>query len=363
MRVRRKVVVDLLSYTGRKGGTDVYIKNLYEKIGKQSHEFEFFGFASRDAKYLDTSWFPGSINYSRLGGNSKISWAFAEIFSVNKFARKIRPDFIHCPANFGPLRSNLKMVLTLHDALYWSKPHLAPNKLLLLGVRFMQKFTTRSSTAIITDSLSSSADINEYMGIPFSKIFPVYLGAEFKLDASEFPLVNRPYFLSGGNRFRHKNWSNLLKAWTLIDPKERPNLIITGGGAKDPLVRLVEEYSLTDSVELLNWVPEGDLENLYMNADAVIIPSLHEGFSLSVMQAMMSKKPLIASDIPVHKELAAGIAHFFNPNIPESIASAVVEFTKDSSQLEARRELGFKKSLKFSWEKCAVETLTVFNQI
>ena len=363
MKVRRRVVVDLLSYTGSKGGTDVYIKNLYEKIGKQSHEFEFFGFASRDARHLDTSWFPGTVSYSRLGGNNKLAWACAEIVSVNKFARKIRPEFIHCPANFGPLRSNRKMVLTLHDALYWSKPHLAPSKLLLQGVRFMQKFTSRSSTAIITDSLSSSADINEHMGIPISKIFPVYLGAEFKLVTSELPVVSRPYFLTGGNRFRHKNWGNLLKAWTLIDPKERPNLIITGGGPKDPLVRLVREYSLADSVELLNWISESELENLYMNAAAVIIPSLHEGFSLSVMQAMMSKKPLIASDIPVHRELATGIAQFFDPNIPESIANAVIEFTRNSTELEARRELGFERSLKFSWEKCALETLSVFGQI
>lgn len=363
MKVQRRVLVDLLSYTGSKGGTDVYIKNLYEKIGKQAHDFEFFGIASRDAMLIDTSWFPGPVSYSRLGGNNKITWACAEIFSVNKFARKIRPDFIHCPANFGPLRSNYKLVLTLHDALYWSKPHLAPSKFLLHGVRFMQKFTSQTSTIIITDSMSSSEDINKHMGIPISKISPVYLGAEFKLLSDELPSVTKPYFLTGGNRFRHKNWENLLKAWALIEPNERPKLVITGGGRKDPLARLVRDYSLTDSVVLLNWIPESELEKLYMNSLAVIIPSLHEGFSLSVLQAMVSKKPLIASDIPVHNELATGIAYFFDPNNPESISNVVSKFANNGSELEARLELGFEKSREFSWEKCARETLSIFGRI
>jgi alpha-1,3-rhamnosyl/mannosyltransferase len=361
--IQRRVLVDLLSYTGSKGGTDVYIRNLYENINKLSHNFEFIGFASKDAKILDMSWFPGPIVYSRLGGNNKVAWALGEIYSLARFSKKIKPEIIHCPANFGPLKSKFKVVLTLHDALYWSKPHLAPNKVLLYGVRFMQRFTTRFAASIITDSRSSLEDIEMHLGIPSSKIRPIYLGANSKAKIMSPVNKNNLYFLAGGNRFRHKNWENLLKAWSLIELAIRPNLIVTGGGAKDPLVKLVEKFSLGNNVKLLQWVSESELENLYLNAEAVIIPSLHEGFSLPVLQAMSAKKPLILSKIPVHLELAEEIAHFFDPNSPNSIADTVLQFKNDKVVLEEKIMLGFKKAKHFSWEKCASETLHVFGEV
>jgi alpha-1,3-rhamnosyl/mannosyltransferase len=363
VHTQQKVLVDLLSYTGSKGGTDVYIRNLYTNLGQITHNFNFVGLSSREARGLDMSWFPGPIKYSRLSGKNKISWAIGEIVSVNRFANKIKPNFIHCPANFGPLTSKFPMILTLHDALYWSKPHLAPNRFLLFGVRFMQKFTSRASKEIITDSVSSVQEIVEHMGISRSKVTPVYLGSDFNSNHVKSAVSVSNYFLAGGNRFRHKNWENLLRAWSLINPEQRPKLIVTGGGKRDPLVKLVESHSLTSHVQLLAWVSESELENLYLNASAVVIPSLFEGFSLSVMQAMAVRKPLLASDIPVHRELAENVALFFDPNSPESIAQAILGYNKDSKILNTRLNLGFEKSKDFSWALCATETLAVFSRI
>jgi glycosyltransferase involved in cell wall biosynthesis len=363
MKARRRILVDLLSYTGSKGGTDVYTRKLYESVGKLSHEFEFLGLASIDAKPLDMNWFPGPVKYSQLSGNNKIAWAIGELYSVNKFAKQIKPDLIHCPANFAPLTSDFKVVLTLHDALYWSKPHLAPNQFLLHGVRFMQKFASRAAIAIITDSMSSADDIEKYLEVPRTKISPIYLGTELKGMDKGPNRIDNPYFLAGGNRFRHKNWENLLKAWSLINPENRPRLIITGGRSKDPLVKIVKEYSLSEYVALLDWVSDDELDNLFLNASAVIIPSFFEGFSLAVMQAMAAKKPLLASDIPVHLELAEHIAFFFDPDSPPSIAKAVVDFSQKSEDLEDRLVKGVGKAMDLSWEKCASNTLNVFNRV
>ena len=363
MHTQKKVLVDLLSYTGSKGGTDVYIRNLYAKLGQVTDKFEFVGLASREAIKLDMSWFPGTINYSRLSGRNKVSWAIGEIVAVNWFANRLKPNFIHCPANFGPLTSKFPIVLTLHDALYWAKPHLAPNKFLLFGVRFMQRYTSRICKAVITDSVSSLQEIVLHMGISPSKITPVYLASDFNSNHVRSTAFCSNYFLAGGNRFRHKNWDNLLRAWSLINPEHRPKLIVTGGGKRDPLTKLVQNHSLTNNVQLLAWVSESELERLYLNASGVVIPSLFEGFSLPVMQAMAARKPLLASDIPVHRELAENVAFFFDPNSPESIAEAILGYNKDSEALDTRLKLGFEKSKDFSWALCATETLAVFDRV
>ena len=343
MHTQKRVLVDLLSYTGTKGGTDVYIRNLYTNLGQVTHNFEFVGLASREAIRLDMSWFPGTIKYSRLSGRNKLSWAISEMVSVSRFANRLKPVFIHCPANFGPLTSKYPIILTLHDALYWSKPHLAPNRFLLFGVRFMQKFTSRISKEIITDSVSSLQEITFHMGISPSKVTPVYLASDFSSNHVTSAVFLSKYFLAGGNRFRHKNWDNLLKAWSLINPEQRPKLIVTGGGKHDPLAKLVQNYSLTNHVQLLAWVSESELESLYLNASGVVIPSLFEGFSLAVMQAMAARKPLLASDMPVHRELAENVAYFFDPNSPESIAEAILDYNEDGEALDIRLELGFEK--------------------
>jgi alpha-1,3-rhamnosyl/mannosyltransferase len=361
--VKRKVLVDLLSYTGNKGGTDVYIKKLYESIGKLKHNYSFFALVPKEAKALDMTWFPGEIKYSAVSGNKKVSWSIGEIFFVNQFAKEIEPDFIHCPANFGPLKSKYKIVLTLHDALYWSKPYLAPNRILLFGVRLMQKFVSRISVELITDSIASSKEIEKYLNIPRDKISPIYLGTDFDGVVNSASEVAQSYFLAGGNRFRHKNWENLLVAWSIISPQQRPSLVITGGGPKDPLEALVEKYSLASHVKLLSWVSEEELGKLYAEATAIVIPSLSEGFSLGVMQALSARKPLLASNIPVHIELAEGIAYFFDPSSPSSIASAVNEFSQEHVGLETRLSLGVERSLSFSWKNCALETLAVFDRV
>jgi alpha-1,3-rhamnosyl/mannosyltransferase len=363
MNKNRKILVDLLSYTGNKGGTDVYIRKLYEEIGRLPHNFLFFAIAPKEAKAIDMSWFPGSITYTNLSGDNKITWPIGEIFLVNRVADKIKPDLIHCPANFGPLRSKFKVVLTLHDAIYWAKPKLVPNRVLLLGVRFMQKFTSRLSKIIITDSISSAKDIEKHLKIPQHRIVPIYLGVEFLKVRGHTSKCDKPYFLAGGNRFRHKNWENLLKAFDMIEPQQRPFLTITGGGPEDPLLELVEKYSLSNYVNLLNWVSSDELEKLYLNATAVVIPSYFEGFSLGALQALAARKPLIASSIPVHLELADQIGFFFDPSSPSSIAKALIEFNQEEVNLEARLEKGEMKSKLFTWEKCAIETLAVFNRI
>jgi glycosyltransferase involved in cell wall biosynthesis len=211
--------------------------------------------------------------------------------------------------------------------------------------------------------MSSSKDIEKHLRIPRDRIVPIYLGVEFPKASSHAANNDRPYFLAGGNRFRHKNWENLLKACAMVEPQQRPFLTITGGGPKDPLLELVEKYSLSNYVNLLNWVSNEELEKLYLNATAVVIPSYFEGFSLGVLQAFAARKPLIASSIPVHLELADQIGFFFDPSSPSSIAKALIEFNHEAVNLEARLELGEMKSRHFTWEKCAVETLAVFNRI
>jgi len=357
------IAVDLVGYTGAKGGTDVYTRELYRSIARQGLNWNFYGLASREAKELDMTWFPGEVTFTELSGDNKFTWAVAETIVFNQYVKKIRPKLIHCPANFGPLKTSAKYLLTLHDALYWSHSELTPNSLTAPVVRFLQKKTTQSATKIITDSNASASDLIKYLNVPKDKIEVVYLGARSENIKFESDIGFENFFLAGGNRFRHKNWENLILAISLIEPRFRPKLVITGGMTPDPLESIVKKLNLSNNVFLLGQVTEQFFFKLKSKSKAIIIPSFVEGFSLPVVEAMKSGKPLILSEIPVHLELAKDVGYFFNPNSPESIASALLTFHPSSNDSLQKIRKGLVVSKNFSWEKCAQQTLCVMESL
>jgi glycosyltransferase involved in cell wall biosynthesis len=358
----KTVLVDLLAYTEQKGGTDFYIKNLYRNISNLEHNLNFVGFACKESKTLDMTWFPGEIFYTKLSGENKLQWSAGELFGLPRFARKIKPELIHCPANFGPRKTSAPALLTVHDSLYWSSPQWAPNRLLVPGVRFMQKSAIRNSSAIITSSHASAKEISSLHKVNLSDISVIYLAAIENKFNSVPSSDNSPYILAGGNRFRHKNWEGLLLALMLIDPKIRPKTIITGGRSPDPLIPIIRDFQLERDVSLLNWVSDYEMNQLYSNASAVIIPSYTESY-LPLFQAIRFEKSLLISAIPPHIEIAGENAYYFNPASPKSIADAIQLYLDESIHQSKRVRVNLAQSDEYSWQKTALQTLKIMEAI
>ena len=358
----KTVLVDLLAYTEKKGGTDVYIKKLYKSISELDFKCDFLGFANHESKKLDMSWFPGEMVYSKIKSENKFSWSFGEIISLPLFARRLKPVLIHCPANFGPFFTSFPTLLTVHDSLYWSNSDLAPNGLLVPAVRFLQKFAIHNAKKIITSTKYSANEISKIHGVNLADISVVYLAAieNSCIDPVEISYSN--YLLAGGNRFKHKNWEGLLKGLKLIDPSIRPKTIITGGRSPDPLVELVNTMGLEKDVVLLDWVPEVEMNSLYFNALAVIVPSHTESY-LPMLQALNFGKPLLISEIPQHKEIAVDKAFYFDSNSPTSIAEAILSYLKVSKATlrDSRKDLSVMDN--YSWKNTAIQTLSVMESI
>lgn len=356
------VLVDLLAYTEQKGGTDVYIKNLYKNISKLDFKYSFLGYANHESKKLDMSWFPGEIFYSRIKSENKLSWSLGEIVWLPLFAKSVKPVLIHCPANFGPFCTAFPTLLTVHDSVYWSNSALAPNRLLVPGVRFLQKYAVRNAIKIITSTQHSAQEISKIHAVNLADIYVIYLAAIENSSSDLVDISYSNYLLAGGNRFKHKNWEGLLKALKLIDPSIRPKTIITGGRSPDPLLELVNSMGLQKDVVLLDWVPEAEMNSLYFNALAVIVPSHTESY-LPMLQALNFGKPLLISEIPPHKEIAGEKVFYFDSHSPTSIAEAILLYLKASKTIlwESRKKLSVKDN--YSWKNTAIQTLSAMKSI
>jgi glycosyltransferase involved in cell wall biosynthesis len=84
---------------------------------------------------------------------------------------------------------------------------------------------------------------------------------------------------------------------------------------------------------MLEEVPAAELRLLYHHAQATVCPSFGEGFDFSGVEAMRCGGAVVASDIPVHRDIYQGAAEFFNPYSPGALAQALVQVIDPGAML------------------------------
>jgi glycosyltransferase involved in cell wall biosynthesis len=354
------VLVDMLSYTGTKGGMETYTRELYRALGQLDTGLDFVALASREGAALDLSWFPGEVIASRISGENRFVWAFGELVASSWVARRRHADLVHSPATLGPMWTSMPTVITIHDMLYWSHPELMTTPLYTRPVMWMEKRGAANAAHVMTDSQVSADEIVKYLGFPRDRLHVVLLAAE---HPAEHPTTDRQtenLVVASGQRRPHKNWDRLIRALALVDEEVRPRLVITGARGEDPLAPVVAEAGLADWVDLRGWVEDAELADLRSRARALAFPTLAEGFGLPILEAMAEGLPVIASDLPVLREVGGEAALWFDPLDLDSIADALRTVATRPDVLTAMSAAGIEQATQFSWERVARETLEVF---
>ena len=179
--------------------------------------------------------------------------------------------------------------------------------------------------------------------------------------------LNFKFFLYVGRLEKKKNLHTLIEAFASYKEKTagEEKLVLIGkiGYGCDEIKYLVSELDLESEVVALGWVDEKDLASIFNQAEIFIFPSLHEGFGIPVIQAMACNTPVIASDIPVLKEVAQEAALFFSCHDSGDLAEKIEKIQNDLILKEELRKKGLAHSQNFSWVKCAQETLNVIKSL
>lgn len=358
-----RVLVDLLSYTGTKGGMETYVRDLYRAIGANPRDFEFVAFVSREGAKLDTSWFPGRVVESGISGENRFAWAWGELTSVGRAAARIGADLVHAPASLGPRRTRMPTVLTIHDMLYWSHPEYMSTPLYTGPVKWMEKVASRNATRVITISPASADEIQKYLPVASEHldIIPLAGSAPLRLQRHA-PEDGRPLILAMGNRRPHKNWEALVHAVMRVPLASRPRVVITGGRGEDPLAGLVSQLGAGRDVDLRGWVDEAEVRELYETASALVIPSRAEGFSLPTLEAMGAGIPVLLSDIRVHRYVGGDAARYFSPDDHETLARLMFEVSHDHDLMTEMSAAGLTRAAAFTWDTSAALTLDSFER-
>ncbi len=358
------VLVNLLQSTGTKGGIEIYARELYRQLGVERSDYNFVGFASRELAAGDTSWFPGAIVDSHISGENRFSWARGELLKVSQAATATRADLIHGPAMFAPLRSEIPVVVTVHDLLYFSHPELMRNRLLTGPVKWMEKRAARTASRMITISEYSARAIRTYLDFPEDLIDVIPLAGRVrssKVTTRRTVPREADLFLSVGQRSPYKDFETVVRAWALIPAGVRPRLVITGSHGADPLAPLVAGLGLEKWVHLESWIPASELESLFDRATVLIDSTLASGFSMPTLESMNVGLPVLLADTDVFREVGGDAAEYFTAGDPFSLADAVQLLGADAERRAALSARGLTRAEGFSWSRVAQQTLQSFD--
>jgi glycosyltransferase involved in cell wall biosynthesis len=367
-----RVGLDLLYLVpGETGGRETYARELVPAMLQRSPGLELVAFVNRDAgAELMRALGDGVRGVTvPVSARSRGQWAFGELALVSAAARRARVDVLHSMANFAPGWGRTPRVVTVHDLQYRAVPdQLSLPVRKLTGV--LMSLAARGAQRIIAVSEAGAQEIVDGLGVDRTRIDVVPNGVR-PPDPSpptaevreRHRLGGRPVALTVATNLPHKNLGVLIDALALTKHAERPLLVLAGHATDD--VTLHERAlaaGVGDHVRLLGSCSVKELDALYAIARCLVLPSLHEGFGLPVLEAMARSLPVACSDIAALREVAGPAALYFDPRRPEQIAAEVSRVLTDPDLAGRLAELGRTRAQSFSWATAAEGTLTSYRR-
>jgi glycosyltransferase involved in cell wall biosynthesis len=163
------------------------------------------------------------------------------------------------------------------------------------------------------------------------------------------------YFVFGESGYSEKNLMNLLKAFSIFKKWQKTNMKLLVAEKfkyqyKD-FVKKLKTYKYRDDVKVLSYSPKQELAKVVAAAYALVLPTLHEGFSVAIVEAMQCEVPVIASDKSSMREVGGEAALYANPLNPKEIAAQMKIIFKDEQLRSRLIKMGKIQVLNFTWER------------
>jgi glycosyltransferase involved in cell wall biosynthesis len=355
-------------------GTRVYIINCLKYFGKLDPNSDFL-------IYHKNSFNPQMIppqfpNYRIIGKFWPCLWTQTR-FAFSVFCTKA--DILWMPLHNIPLLRNkkTKTVVTIHDLAFKYFPETFP-KVELFKINLLTKLAVDNSDKIITISQSSKNDILKfYPEVEPEKIEIIYHGydeevfydrrdevAEEKVK-KEFG-IKGDYILYTGGFHPKKNLEVLIESFNTVK-KDHPEmkLVLVGEKAwmwKD-FYKKLEESPYRQDIIFTGRVKFNELGHLYRAAKIYVYPSLYDGFGITILEGMASGVPVISAHNSSLPEVGGEACLYFESNNSEDLAEKIGKVLSDQNLAGDMIKKGLEQARKFSWERCAKETLDVFGNL
>ena len=304
--------------------------------------------------------------------------------------RHSEADVLLSTGNFALLRSPVPQILLSRNALYTSADFFRDMRergdyRLWIDTEIkgaLARWSVRVADYTVAPSATFASELQQWTGKEVVSIHhgfdreaffqdqtPLRPDVQTQLAATDGTF--RVLFVSHYNYYR--NFETLIRATAILKERLRPRavrLLLTcklvskdnpGTYQADKAAELVRQLRLTDEVVDFGALPYAALHNLYRSCNVYATPAYAETFAHPLVEAMASGLPVIASDLPVHREICGDAALYFPRFAQEILAQRIMQVSDSGEQCAAMREMGISRSRYFSWDK-HVEQLLLLAQ-
>jgi glycosyltransferase involved in cell wall biosynthesis len=365
-----KVLYDHQCFTNQEyGGISRYFVSLLDEFAKMDNistdlalKFSNNFYLKNNKKFNIKSFF-SNTNFR----GKKFTSHLINMPNSKSLLRKGAYDIFH-PTYYNPyfLKSiaNRPFIITVYDMTH----ELFPNIVHWFDKTVTQKkYLTNKAQKVVAISNNTKRDLIKILKVPEEKIEVVHLASSLSKEmVNSNNHLNLPerYILFVGSRNYYKNFTNTIIAFNnLIKNDDQLFLVCAGGGKfNDREIQNFKMNNLSDKI-LHRQADDISLASLYSKAMLFIFPSLYEGFGIPALEAMNCDAPLALSNISSLPEVGGDAAVYFDPKDPNDITKKLSNIIYDDNFRSNLIEKGKERRKNFSWQKTAIETKKVYEQI
>lgn len=367
-----KIGINLLYLLpGVVGGTETYAAGLLRGLAEIDRQNDYYVFVNRESEHWPL---PHAANFTRVvcpirAAGRAARYLFEQVRLPRLLAR-YRIDVVHSLGYVGPLAPPCPSVVTIHDLNYIALGHTMPG-VRRAALRFFSIQSARRADHVITISEFSKSELCRTIKLDPGKITVTHLAAA-KGGALHSPVdwdeltgryrIRAPYVVAFGGRTLNKNIPHLIRSFALV--KEGfPHSLVLIGHIPSNVDLASETKEMRDRITLTGSVPEAHVLPLLGHADLFVLPSLYEGFGLPVLEAQQAAVAVACSTAGPLPEVGGEGAIYFDPTSVDQTADTIRRSLADATLRSTLILKGRENLARFSWEKTARETLTVYRYV
>lgn len=367
-----RVVVDARYVREKPSGIGTYVQALVQRLPAQAPHDRFHFWAHPLApRPLSAS--PNTDEVVvRPGPNSPLT-----VWWPQRYDRFDQVDLFHGPHNLMPRGLPCATVVTVHDVMALDRPelHLQGVERLVKSLYYRQAVwrALRESTRLIAPTRASADRIGALEPSATSRVRVIYEAADpcfrpaddaerVRVRVARLTGSDDPYLIVVGANTASKRHGDAVAAFAAGVPEPWRLVLVQRRRSDRGRAASPPTSGLADRIVRISVATREDLVSLMQGADVLVQPSLYEGFGLPVIEAMACGCPVVASDIPVFREVTDGAAVLAEPGHVQSLAEVLRTVVASPARRREMAEAGLARARQFSWDRCAKETLAVYRE-
>jgi glycosyltransferase involved in cell wall biosynthesis len=378
------VLLNALASTA--GGGLTYLRNVLPRLSRSENGHHYYVLAPPE-QLENYQQFAGGclqVETSSIAGGPLARMCWEQMW-LRRFIKARQVDILISLGNFALFASPVPQLLFNRNALYFSPffkadlwrrgcyrnllSHKVKNCLARLSISQTQ-FNLTPTAAFAQEIKAAGLSHKEFSVLPFGFDSASFTANSEPLPETQLTKLNlaadclRILYVSHYNYFR--NFETLLRAWPLLKRAvcERTGrtvqLVLTtdlrrgasyGGYDATAAAELIEQLGVRADIAMLGSVPYDKLHQLYRLCEVFVCPSYAESFGHPLVEAMALGLPVVAADLPVHREICGAAAVYFEVFDERALAAQVAQVLTDERLSAKLRQSAIQQARRFSWDE------------